>query len=93
MAAPTRRRSWLFTPATKPDRFDRAAEAGADALIVDLEDAVAPADKAAARQTALGWMRRPVTGASSGCCASTRRPPPSGWRIWWRWSARPRSRT
>jgi (S)-citramalyl-CoA lyase len=40
------RRSWLFTPATKPDRFNRAAGAGADALIIDLEDAVAPADKA-----------------------------------------------
>ncbi|MCW2239902.1 itaconate degradation C-C-lyase RipC [Azospirillum canadense] len=60
--APTRRRSWLFTPATKPDRFDRAAEAGADALIVDLEDAVAPADKAAARQTALDWMATPHDG-------------------------------
>lgn len=59
---PTRRRSWLFTPATKPERFDRAAEAGADALIVDLEDAVAPADKAAARQTALDWMAKPGNG-------------------------------
>ncbi len=59
---PTRRRSWLFTPATKPERFDRAAEAGADALIVDLEDAVAPADKAAARQTALDWMATPHDG-------------------------------
>ena len=62
MTAPARRRSWLFTPATKPERFDRAAEAGADALIVDLEDAVAPADKAAARQTALGWMATPGDG-------------------------------
>lgn len=57
-----RRRSWLFTPATKPDRFDRAAEAGADVLIVDLEDAVAPADKASARQTALDWLARPDNG-------------------------------
>lgn len=60
--APARRRSWLFTPATKPDRFDRAAEAGADALIVDLEDAVAPTDKAAARQAALDWMATPGDG-------------------------------
>lgn len=59
---PTRRRSWLFTPATKSERFDRAADAGADALIVDLEDAVAPADKAAARQTALDWMAKPGDG-------------------------------
>ena len=28
-AAPARRRSWLFTPATRPDRFARAAETGA----------------------------------------------------------------
>ncbi|WP_448204611.1 itaconate degradation C-C-lyase RipC [Azospirillum sp. sgz302134] len=62
MTTPTRRRSWLFTPATKSERFDRAADAGADALIVDLEDAVAPADKASARQTALDWMARPGNG-------------------------------
>ena len=35
-------KGWLFTPATKPNRFGRAAEVGADALIIDLEDAVAP---------------------------------------------------
>lgn len=55
------RRSWLFTPATKPDRFDRAAEAGADVLIIDLEDAVAPADKDTARRTALDWLARPAS--------------------------------
>ncbi|MBP2295982.1 itaconate degradation C-C-lyase RipC [Azospirillum rugosum] len=65
-SVPTRRRSWLFTPATKPERFDRAAEAGADALIVDLEDAVAPADKATARQTALDWMATPHDGRPEG---------------------------
>ncbi|MBF5096101.1 CoA ester lyase [Azospirillum sp. INR13] len=47
------RRSWLFTPATRPDRFDRGARSGADVLIIDLEDAVPPADKAAARVAAL----------------------------------------
>lgn len=51
-----RRRSWLFTPATRPERFDRAAEAGADVLILDLEDSVAPADKDTARRAALGWL-------------------------------------
>lgn len=35
-------KSWLFTPATKSDRFGRAAEVDADAFIIDLEDAVAP---------------------------------------------------
>jgi (S)-citramalyl-CoA lyase len=50
------RRSWLFTPATKPDRFARAGEAGADVLIIDLEDAVAPGDKDRARAAALAHL-------------------------------------
>jgi (S)-citramalyl-CoA lyase len=64
------RRSWLFTPATKPDRFNRAAGAGADALIIDLEDAVAPADKASARQAALDWLAAP--GTSDGVLRAVR---------------------
>ncbi len=51
-----RLRSWLFTPATKPDRFAKAAAVGADALILDLEDAVAPDDKASGRRTALEYL-------------------------------------
>ena len=39
----------LFVPADRPDRFDKAAASGADAAILDLEDAVAPASKSAAR--------------------------------------------
>ena len=50
------RRSWLFTPATRPDRFARAGEAGADVLILDLEDAVAPSDKDRARAAALAHL-------------------------------------
>ena len=38
----------LFCPADRPDRFEKAAER-ADAVILDLEDAVAPANKVAAR--------------------------------------------
>jgi citrate lyase subunit beta/citryl-CoA lyase len=38
----------LFCPADRPDRYDKAAER-ADAVILDLEDAVGPDDKAAAR--------------------------------------------
>ncbi len=49
-------RSWLFTPGTRPDRFSRAAEVGADVLIVDLEDAVAPAAKPRARADALAFL-------------------------------------
>jgi (S)-citramalyl-CoA lyase len=50
------RRSWLFTPATRPDRFARAGEAGADELVLDLEDAVAPSDKDRARAAALAHL-------------------------------------
>ena len=54
--AQVRARSWLFTPATRPDRFAKASEAGADVAILDLEDAVAPADKAHARTIALNYL-------------------------------------
>lgn len=39
----------LFVPATRPDRFAKAAASGADVLIIDLEDAVAPDAKDTAR--------------------------------------------
>src|ERR1700758_4180307 len=49
-------KSLLFTPATKSDRFARAAEGRADGLIIDLEDAVAPASKKEARVAALRYL-------------------------------------
>lgn len=39
----------LFVPANRPERFEKAARSGADAVILDLEDAVAPEAKDAAR--------------------------------------------
>lgn len=39
----------IFVPADRPERIEKAAASGADAVIVDLEDAVAPAHKDAAR--------------------------------------------
>lgn len=42
-------RAPLFVPATRPERFAKAAMVGADAVILDLEDAVANADKDVAR--------------------------------------------
>jgi (S)-citramalyl-CoA lyase len=51
-------KSWLFTPATKADHFGRAAEVGASALIVDLEDSVAPSDKKRARAAALQYFEQ-----------------------------------
>jgi citrate lyase beta subunit len=49
-------RSMLFTPATKTDHFDAAANVGADAVILDLEDSVAPEAKDGARLAALNYL-------------------------------------
>jgi (S)-citramalyl-CoA lyase len=49
-------RSMLFTPATKASHFDKAAEVGADAVILDLEDSVAAAAKDQARRAALNYL-------------------------------------
>jgi len=49
-------RSYLFVPGDRPDRFDKALAAGADAVIVDLEDAVAPAKKHEARVAIEKWL-------------------------------------
>lgn len=48
--------SWLFVPGNRPDRFDKAFAAGAGVVILDLEDAVAEADKAEARNHVLARL-------------------------------------
>lgn len=45
----TRLRSLLFVPGDRPDRVGKAVDSGADAIILDLEDSVVPAQKSAAR--------------------------------------------
>jgi len=55
----------LFVPGSRPDRFAKAREAGAGLTVIDLEDAVAMADKASARDAALAAIQ----------------PNPSGWAI------------
>jgi citrate lyase subunit beta/citryl-CoA lyase len=42
-------RSFLFVPGDRPERFDKALATAADAVVADLEDAVAPPAKGAAR--------------------------------------------
>ena len=49
-------RSLLFVPGSRPDRFEKALAAGANAVIIDLEDAVAPADKERAREDVSAWL-------------------------------------
>jgi citrate lyase subunit beta/citryl-CoA lyase len=48
--------TYLFVPGNRPDRFDKALAAGADAVILDLEDAVAPSEKDAARESVAQWL-------------------------------------
>ena len=48
--------SYLFVPGNRPERFAKALASGADRIILDLEDAVAPADKAIARAAVAQWM-------------------------------------
>ena len=54
-------RSYLFVPGNRPERFAKALGAGADVVIIDLEDAVAEADKASARQNVVAAI---ASGAS-----------------------------
>ncbi len=49
-------RSYLFVPGNRTDRFEKACAASADAVIVDLEDAVPPHDKQAARTALAAWL-------------------------------------
>ena len=42
--------SFLFVPATQPERYGKALASGADGVIIDLEDAVGLDDKAKARE-------------------------------------------
>lgn len=53
-------RSYLFVPADSSRKMTRAVESGADALILDLEDAVAPANKLAARTEAARFLTETV---------------------------------
>jgi citrate lyase subunit beta/citryl-CoA lyase len=54
MTAPRPLVAPLFVPATRPERFAKAAVSGADAIIIDLEDAVPAAQKDAARANLAG---------------------------------------
>lgn len=49
-------RSYLFVPGNRPERFAKALASGADALILDLEDSVPLAEKAAARDAIVQWI-------------------------------------
>ena len=53
------RRSFIFTPGLRPDMFPKALASGADIVCVELEDGIAPKDKAEARKQALALFEAP----------------------------------
>jgi (S)-citramalyl-CoA lyase len=53
---PLHARSLLFVPGDRPDRFDKALASGADAICLDLEDAVQPAAKDDARRHVTAFL-------------------------------------
>lgn len=61
-ATPAVLRSFLFTPANHPRRVEKALSLDADAVILDLEDAVAVSEKIAARADAVAALSRPRNG-------------------------------
>lgn len=61
MAEPPPIRSYLYAPGSNPRVIDKALAAGADAVILDLEDSVAPQDKLAAR----GHVATAIAGATN----------------------------
>jgi citrate lyase subunit beta / citryl-CoA lyase len=62
-------RSFLFVPGDSESKLAGAATRGADALILDLEDSVAPVRKAAARELVARYLRDPGRDRSVRCLA------------------------
>jgi citrate lyase subunit beta/citryl-CoA lyase len=65
--------TFLFVPGSRPDRFDKAVASGADVVILDLEDAVAPREKDQARSHVSAWL------AAGGRAAVRVNPVGSAW--------------
>ncbi len=62
MNAPLGYQSLLFVPGSRPERFEKALASGADLVVIDLEDAVGPADKESARDAAIAALGDPRLG-------------------------------
>jgi citrate lyase beta subunit len=58
------RRCLLFVPGSRPERYAKAVATGADQVCIDLEDAVAPADKETARAAVLAYLADAPAGHS-----------------------------
>jgi len=60
----TSARTFLFMPGDRPDRFAKAMASGADAVVLDLEDAVAPSRKQEALAHVVGFLAQPADDAA-----------------------------
>lgn len=66
MPEPPPIRSYLYAPGSNPSVMEKALVAGADAVILDLEDSVAPPEKHAAREQVAALIARAGVGAGAG---------------------------
>lgn len=55
-------RCMLFVPGNRPERFAKGIGSGVDAIIIDLEDAVPPAERSAARSAVMAYLAAPRAG-------------------------------
>lgn len=61
----------LYAPADRPERFEKALHSGADAVIFDLEDAVAANVKEAARENLAEYFSNAQSGSAQGLATQT----------------------
>lgn len=54
--SPLRLTSLLFTPGSRPERFEKVPTCGADGIIIDWEDAVPASDKEHVRSEVIAWL-------------------------------------
>ena len=91
-ARPRLQRSELAVPGSQPAMFPKALESEADVVFLDLEDAVAPADKEQARTQRRSQASSSTTGggaARRSASASTASTPTTCTATWWTWWSRP----
>ena len=79
---PVLARSWLLVNGAQYDRFAPAAQSRADIVVLDIEDAVAPKDKAARPRQRDPVAGRRATATGSASTASARRGGPTTSRCW-----------
>ena len=61
------RRSFIFSPGLEPTMYPKALACGADIVCVELEDGIAPKDKAVARSNAMALFAEPQADAGVEC--------------------------